>query len=369
MKKALQLLLVASALSGTAQAVTYSIKELPGLPGGGTGRGAAAINEKGQIAGSMRDAQGNEHAVVWDEKRNIRDLGTLPGHCISWAADINDLGQVVGWSSEADNRNKHAVLWEKDGTVKDLGDLGDDSVATAVNNKGYVVGYSFVKGMASAHAFLWKLETGMTDLGVLDGCTHSSAEDIDDAGRIVGRSSGSAATLHAVMWEAGGNIKDLNAVLNIAASNATAINSKGQIAGKAGWMCCKGNAFLWDPGKELQDLGRLLNLPKLVMVLPHPPPVPGSDAYALNDHGQVVGQSHDTRSHSHAFFWSTETGMIDLGALKDKRPVQETDGTLLHGLKTLVGDDEGWSAATDINNSGVIVGSSNGRAVMWVPVP
>jgi len=367
MRKALHLLLVAFTLSAAAQALTYTMKELPGLPGGTDGRGAMAINDMGQIAGTMWNANSNQHAVVWDEKGNITDLGTLPGHCISSAADINELGQVVGWSGEAQNRNKHAVLWEKDGSVRDLGTLGGNiSEATAVNNKGHVVGYSLLKG-TGAHAFLWKPETGMTDLGVLEGCTHSSAEDIDDAGRIVGRSSGSAATLHAVMWEAGGNIKDLNAALNIAASNATAINSKGQIAGKAGWMCCKGNAFLWDPGKGLQDLGRLSNLPKLVMVLLHPPPVPGSDATALNDHGQVVGWSHDERAHSHAFFWSRDTGMIDLGAPKDARHKQMIESK--YHLKLIAFDDEGWSSASDINNSGVIVGGSSGHAVMWIPSP
>ena len=182
MRRALELLLVSLALSGAAQAVTYIMKQLPDLPGGPGGGGAVAINEKGQIAGIMRDANNNERAVVWDGKGNITDLGTLPGHCVSWAADMNDAGQVVGWSSEAGNRNKHAVLWQADGKIVDLGMLeGWLSAANAINNKGHVVGY-FILKEKGAHAFLWKPETGMQDLGVLEGCTHSSADDTNDAG-------------------------------------------------------------------------------------------------------------------------------------------------------------------------------------------
>lgn len=369
MRKVPQLLLLAFALSGVAQAVTYTMKELPGLPGGGTGRGAVAINEKGRIAGTMRDAQGNERAVVWDEKGTIRDLGTLPGHCISWAADMNGAGQVVGWSSEAQNRNKHAVLWEKDGKIVDLGMLGGWlSEANAINNKGHVVGYFILKDKG-AHAFLWKPETGMSDLGVLEGCTHSSADDINDAGRIVGHCSGSCSDLHAVMWEVGGTIKDLNPILNMGASNATAINSSGQIAGKVGWMCGKGNAFLWDAKEGLRDLGRLLKLPKTTALI-NRPPVPGSDATALNDHGQVVGWSHDERAHSHAFFWSLDSGMIDLGAMKDERFKAKIEAMFPKGFVPVAGfDDEGSSSAADINNAGAIVGCSNGHAVIWEPTP
>ncbi len=47
-----------------------------------------------------------------DGQYSITDLGTLPGGGDSYAHDINNRGQVVGYSYTASGE-QHAVLWSK----------------------------------------------------------------------------------------------------------------------------------------------------------------------------------------------------------------------------------------------------------------
>ena len=125
-------------------------------------------------------------ALVW---RNgvVIDLGTLGGES-SVATDMNDKGQIVGWShlggGSAANR---AFIWE-DGVMTDLGTLGGSSAkAWGINKHGQVVGSS-MRADGSTGAFLWEKGT-MIDLGTLSGGVFSSAAAINDHGDVVGLSS------------------------------------------------------------------------------------------------------------------------------------------------------------------------------------
>jgi probable HAF family extracellular repeat protein len=83
--------------------------------------------------------------VGWDDLRAtlwVRDgaieLGTLGEGLRSWATDINDRGQVVGYA-EADVIR--AVIWEN-AVPLILPSLGTSaSYAKAINNRGDIVGY------------------------------------------------------------------------------------------------------------------------------------------------------------------------------------------------------------------------------------
>jgi len=75
-------------------------------------------------------------------------------------------------------------------------------------------------------------------------------------------------------------------------------------------------------------------------------------ASAINDRGQVVGEVLFESGQGHAFLWTKEDGMTDLGAVA------------------------GWlrSRPADINEHGQVVGAvcqgtSNCRAIMWLVSP
>ena len=116
---------------------------------------------------------------------------------------------------------------------------------------------------------------------------------------------------------------------------------------------------------------------------------PGSAVvHGVNASGQAVGQSgHPHGAETHAFFWQKQGGIRDLGtlaggdyssafAINDSGVVVGTSNiansmhafswTLsggLHDLGTLPGTDA--SSAFDINNQGQIVGSAGAHAALW----
>ena len=128
---------------------------------------------------------------VWDGTA-ITDLGTLGGtNSDAWA--INEAGQIVGSSLLADDATTHAVLWN--GTnLTDLAALGGDgttSVAEDINNIGQIAGWSEI-AIGSSHATLWD-DAGLIDLNTFlpadlaaAGWVLTEAKGINDNGVIVG---------------------------------------------------------------------------------------------------------------------------------------------------------------------------------------
>jgi probable HAF family extracellular repeat protein len=124
---------------------------------GGNFSDAAAINDRGQIVGASTNAEGNLRAFLLDDGR-MRDLGTLGGPN-SAARDINERGAVVGFSSAA-NGEPHAFVWLR-GVMVDLNTvLRNPSPgftlmeANAINDRGEITGCALVGG--AERAFLLK---------------------------------------------------------------------------------------------------------------------------------------------------------------------------------------------------------------------
>jgi probable HAF family extracellular repeat protein len=157
------------------------------------------------------------HATSW--KNGVAtDLGTLGGGAdivdySSSANGVNDLGQVVGWSTttpisffsrEWPGAPVHAVLWMGSAEIRDLGTLRGDtlSVASKISFFGQVIGSSGNTAVGDwssgppykvidGHPFIWSERSGMRDLNTLvrgnSKWVLTSATDINVWGQIVGQ--------------------------------------------------------------------------------------------------------------------------------------------------------------------------------------
>ena len=177
----------------------------------------------------------------------------------------------------------------------------------------------------------------MRSLGFLRGGRASQAVALNERGQIVGSSESGvrnkesgALAWHAVLWQ-NGTLTDLGALPEFPESRAADVNERGQVVGEAiydsGGHTYYTAPFLWQRGKMTE--------------------LPGTEdrgtvafASAIGDRGDVVGGWIDLESgDKHALLWRN-------GRVTQLEPIQ------------------GSSRATDVNSSGLVVGSTT-HAVVW----
>jgi probable HAF family extracellular repeat protein len=288
-----------------------SIRDI-GPHAGGIGEGASAINERGQVIVYVSLNPRQSRAYLYSDGRTTM-LPTL-GHTASWAADINDKGQIAGELSDYFRGPTRAVLWEN-GQARDLGpghavainnrgqvllvndegswlwdrgrmtnlianapDLADRRLyPRAINNRGTVIGSAERLGQTGAAGFVardGRLVEVLADPGHW-GCQlmvalndrDQTVGDInvgDDRCRSVRRQGSGPATILPTLGGSRSTVVDINARGDVAGAAFT--------AGDAQWR-----ATVWEGGR-ITDLGLL----------------PGDDSSAavdINDHGAVVANS------------------------------------------------------------------------------
>jgi len=262
------------------------------------------------LAGTVRISMGDLNV----------ELGTLGGKnsSINWNG-INDPRQAVGMSetSVTDPNGEDVCLfgthlicspffWQN-GTMVALPTLGgNNGQASAINNSGQVAGYA-ENGIADSTCSAGT-ENFMVDLPVmwtngnaipLPTINHDPdgvAFGINDRGQAVGYSGTCIAVNHAVVWE--NNTATALRNLGNPYAVAYAINGHNQIVGQAVNSDGTALATIWQ-NHEVAALGGGGLLPGDVSSL----------ATSINNQGQVVGSSFDSKSNwSHGLLW--QNGMM-----------------------------------------------------------
>jgi len=372
-----------------AQLPHYYVFNL-GDPGGGTSAAAASINNVGWIAGdALQVGNTTEHAELWvGVPLDLGTLGG-PNSAVAWpnkntggqiagiaeTADINPLGEA--WScAEAnfptiDNHICLGFFWE-DGVLTPLPPLsgGIDSYAAGINNRGEVAGWAEngvqdstcnnappVNQFLQFEAVVWGPGLGeLTQLSPLPGDPDSAATAINDKGQIVGISGlcsnavGGTSAEHALLWESKSsapiNIGNFDG--GVAWNTPTALNNRTQVVGFANLPNTPDAnfnpvAFLWDKQHGIQKL------------LPI-----GDDtnswAWGINQQGVVVGESFGGADDPVGRAFVYEDGVIT-----DLNTLMQPNSTLHLIL------------ANDINEDGEIVGfaieTNTSAIVAFLAVP
>jgi probable HAF family extracellular repeat protein len=146
---------------------TGTVTDLGNLGGTGHGNGiqASSVNRQDQVVG-FSDLPGDAtfHSFLWTKETGMKDLGTLPGDFASDAVGINDGGEVIGLSLDA-NFNPRAYLWE-DGVMTDLNTLVNTNplipggsplflaAACSINSSGVIIGVAIETSTGEVHAYL-----------------------------------------------------------------------------------------------------------------------------------------------------------------------------------------------------------------------
>ena len=281
---------------------------------------------------------------------HITDLGTLGGlESIAWS--INNKGQIVGMATTGTPHCGgfyHPVLFDATGGANNIDLLplwgcGDEGQALGINLLGQIVGqvdtfwwYSSTFDEARAMLFDPSGQGNNVELEGREQEGSTVAASINNAGQIVGTTFYPDVTEPFCPWAYGtifdptgnGNNVNLDGRGCLGWSEAYSINNKGQIVGMSGVAYANAaRAALFDStgGGNNIDLGTLPG---------------GGDSYAIsiNDLGQIVGFAYNSSGKMRATLFDPTGGgnNIDLG--------------------TLPGGSS--SVAYSINNAGQIVGAA-----------
>ncbi|MGA8541059.1 MAG: hypothetical protein WB566_16270 [Terriglobales bacterium] len=289
---------------------------------------------KGEIVGIAETAQHNPYAEPWScfaffpsatptgdvclgfawQDGVMTALPPLPGGYDSYAAGVNNRGQVVGWAEDgildptcnnappaSQYLQFEAVIWGPKLTeITQLPSYpGDpDSAAVAINNLGQVVGISglcsnAVGGASAKHALLW--ENGKPiDLGNIGGGAWNTPSSLNAHGQIVGFANtggdeNAAFAPAAWLWTKATGMQPLPLLSGDTNSIADDINEKGQIVGQSAGPAdgpIGVRAFLYENGM-MMDLNALIQ-PDTSLYL--------TNGGGINDSGEIIGTAFDANS-------------------------------------------------------------------------
>jgi probable HAF family extracellular repeat protein len=306
----------------------YSLGTLGGFVSSGN-----TINDLGWVIGNA-NLPGDEvtHAAVWIDGMMF-DLGTLGGanSVVEWPVH-NERGVISGFAETADidslmenwscsaffpSATHHVCLGFRyfEGTMTKLPTLGGtNGYAAGVNNRGKIVGWAentvhdstcHTPQVLQFEAVAWSPKNEIRALPPYPGDLDGAATAVNDDGDVVGISGtcdnavGAATAAHALIWRHGQTI--LIPTFGGKGWNTPAdINNRGQVVGFADMPGDVVDGvltpfplpygFIWSEGMKTQ---KILPLPGDIYTI----------AYAINDAGQVVGQSFGGPEGSRAFIW------------------------------------------------------------------
>ena len=194
---------------------------------GTSGASAAAINDRGYIAGRNAEAGISARAVRWNPGGSITPLGPRPAS-LSEAEAINELNAVTGFADAASGAI-NATLWDVNGKPTSLGTLGGNrAFGLHINERTEVAGRSDITGNTRETGFFWSRLGGMVPID--SGGPLTDVADLNDRSEAVGYTIRNDQRLYAYKWTPTGGLTQLPS-LSAIYTVASGINNVGDIVG------------------------------------------------------------------------------------------------------------------------------------------
>jgi len=209
------------------------------LPGAQIGE-AWAINDAGDVVGGMSSPGGGINgAFLWHQGRlTAIDLPIGP---FGYALDINESSAIVGLMGQGISGFALGFL-QQDGVIEEIPPVsgGMSSEARGVNSDAVVTGQSLIpvkEGSIPRRSWMYK-NGKLTDLGGFADTHRNIADDINDAGQIIGLCYTVNNVGTEYLWQ-DDNLINLREFFDVppglgGLSRVTAVNNHGQIAGWSG---------------------------------------------------------------------------------------------------------------------------------------
>ena len=179
--------------------------------GSGFGTSPVAINDSGQVVGSSKDANNSDHGFLRESNGNIVTFDP-PGSTSTGAADISLDGKIVGTWLEGEFS---AFLRDQSGTITTFRvPPSFGTAAESINRSGQVAGFYYDRNLAT-HGFIRNVNGKFTTFDAPGGGTHNSqgtiATSINDIGEVTGWVISSQNSVQGFLRDAGGTITVFNA--------------------------------------------------------------------------------------------------------------------------------------------------------------
>jgi len=296
---------------------------------------ANGLNDAGQVVGTALNKDGIERAFVWSAPTGMLDVTFGAGGGASYGMAINGRGMVTG-SYQGGAR---PFRWSAADGLQDLGSTSAfpaPSGGRVLNDSGLIAGVTTIDDEIT-RVFAWTRERGLVDIDTL-GSVESSPVGVGAGGEVAGNrlaSYGDGGD-RPFIWTQSTGMRDIGTGRGSTAW-VNAISPRLHIAGAIGYPDGRQRAMSWTRRGGMRELGTFGGRTSV--------------ARTVNAKGQIVGFAEDSAGAMRAFVWSEGSGMRDLNRLLRRAP----PGLVLdHALA--------------INDSGVIVASSNTGLVLLRPV-
>lgn len=331
----------------------YEIVELPQFGSGPMN--AFLLNDAGLVAGRYSGG-----TFLWTRQHGFEDAGQVNGFSFM-ALGMNNQGDLAGWVPTTPigvPGDFNAILRTRHG-FQQLNANSHNGRAHGINERRQVSGVLFPRGGGPSRAFVWDASTGIVEIAPpagLPASARTNASGINQRGQVTGSTSYRPADapccdIRPFLWDRDDGLRVLPGIGGQVAVGQ-AINGDGVIVGSGETRPpipgelrpslptnspgdVPIHAFRWSPQTGMQDLGTLGGQ--------------SSVAWDVDEQGNAYGWAHNAAGQARAVKWTVDGRIVELGTLS--------------GLTSSTGD---------VNHRGVVGGQASTasgelRAVIFIP--